>query len=507
MNRTYICIDLKSFYASVECVDRKLNPLTNNLVVADAERTDKTICLAVTPSLKAFGIPSRPRLFEVKEHVRKINYERRKKAFNHQFVARSYNAKSLAENPNLKLAYIIATPRMAHYIEVSSKIYGIYLRYIAKEDIHVYSIDEVFIDATNYLHSSGKSAHDLARVMIQDVLKETGITATAGIGTNMYLAKVAMDIVAKKSLPDKDGVRIASLDEISYRQKLWEHTPLTDFWRIGPGIEERLNRLGIYTMGDIALFSMNYNKYENEDVLFKEFGINAEFIIDHAWGYEPALISDVKAYKPRGSSMSQGQVLCEGYPYENALVVIKEMADTLSLDLVAKGLLTNQIAIMVSYDKQNLKNPDIINEYNSSYQNDNDKKIIINGAHKSMNLEHYTSSTVELIKAVELLFNKIVDKRLLIKRLNVTASNLIKLEDYNPKVDLKQVTLFDDIDAVIEEEHEKEKFLTKEHNLQKTIIEVKDKYGRNALLKGINADVDHKATGKERNTQIGGHRS
>lgn len=505
MKRTYICIDLKSFYASVECVDRNLDPMLDNLVVADAQRTDKTICLAVTPSLKAAGIPSRPRLFEVKQKVKEINKERREKAFNHRFTNRSFHMDELKQNPNLKLAYVIARPRMAHYIAISSKIYGIYLRYIAKEDIHVYSIDEVFIDATNYLVSSSKTSYELAKTMIKDVLKETGITATAGIGTNMYLAKVAMDIVAKKSKADKDGVRIASLDEISYRKELWSHTPLTDFWRIGHGIEKRLNKLGIYTMGDIALYSMNYNNLENEDILFKEFGINAELIIDHAWGYEPALISDVKSYKPKARSISQGQVLCEGYSFNKARIVIKEMIDALSLDLVEKGLLTNQITLMIGYDRENLKNPEIADEYRNLIDEDYLGVATIKASHKSINLEYYTSSTTELIKAIDTLFEQIADKRLKIKRLNMSANNLIKAESYNPSMDFKQVTLFDDIDLTIDSELKRKELLDKEYKLQKTIINVKEKYGRNSLLKGMS--LEDGATSKERNEQIGGHRS
>ena len=505
MNRTYICIDLKSFYASVECVDRGLEPLIDNLVVADDTRTDKTICLAVTPSLKAQGVPSRPRLFEVKQKVREINKERRNKAFNHSFIARSYNSKELEANPNLKLAYIIARPRMAHYIEVSSKIYSIYLKYIAKEDIHVYSIDEVFIDATNYLNAYGKTAYELAKVMIKDVLNQTGITATAGIGTNMYLAKVAMDIVAKRSRADKDGVRVASLDEISYRKELWEHTPLTDFWRIGHGIEQRLNKLGIYTMGDIALYSMNYNKYENEDVLFKEFGINAELIIDHAWGIEPALISDIKAYKPKSSSLSQGQVLCEGYSFDKARIVIKEMADALSLDLVEKGLLTNQLSLMLGYDRLCLNDAIIKECYKDMLDNDYTGRIGIKPSNRSINLEYFTSSSMEITKAIDDLYQLIADRRLKIKRINISANNLIDKASYNPKQDLKQVSLFDDLDQELSNEAKRNEMVEKEYKLQKTISRVKGKYGRNALIKGMS--LEDGATAKERNEQIGGHRS
>ena len=505
MERIYICIDLKSFYASVECVDSGLDPLNTNLVVADSQRTEKTICLAVTPALKSFGVPSRPRLFEVKENVRKINQERKKKNQNNQFSARSFYLDQLNNNPNLKLAYIIARPRMAHYIEVSSKIYSIYLKYISKDDIHVYSIDEVFIDATDYLKSHGKNPNELAREMIKDVFNQTGITATAGIGTNMYLAKVAMDIVAKKSKPDEYGVRVAQLDEISYREMLWDHVPLTDFWRIGHGIEKRLNKLGLFTMGDIALCSMSNSKWNNEDILFKEFGINAELIIDHAWGYEPTLIRDVKSYKPKSTSISQGQVLPEAYSYDKARIVIKEMMELLSLDLVDKGLLTNQVSLMIGYDRDDLNNCEILKEYEDSLSGDYTGRLAIKPSCKGINLEKYTSQTSELIKAIDTLFLAIVDKRLHIRRINISANGLINQDDYTEEMDMKQFNIFDDFDSVLEQERNKKELQQKEYKLQKAILKVKGKYGRNSLIKGM--DLTDGATTKERNNQIGGHKS
>ena len=359
-NKTYICIDLKSFYASVECVLRGLDPLSTNLVVADTSRTEKTICLAVSPSLKAYGIPGRARLFEVVQKVKEVNRARKRKCPYPDFLGESTSATILAKSPELSLSYIAATPRMAKYIEISSKIYSIYLKYIAPEDIHVYSIDEVFMDVTNYLKNYHKSAHELAMIMIQDVLKNTGITATAGIGTNMYLAKVAMDIVAKHIPADKDGVRIAQLDEQSYRKQLWAHQPLKDFWRVGTGYVRRLEALGLYTMGDIARCSLgSKDDYYNEDLLYKEFGINAELLIDHAWGYEPTRMQDIKNYKPASNSISSGQVIHCGYDYEKAKILVMEMMDDLSLDLVHKKLMTNQIGLAIGYDIENLTDPNI----------------------------------------------------------------------------------------------------------------------------------------------------
>ena len=408
----YICIDLKSFYASVECVERGLNPLTTNLVVADSSRTEKTICLAVSPSLKEFGIPSRPRLFEVVQKVKDINSKRAKSSV---LSGESCDINILKQFPELKLNYIIATPQMAKYIDISSKIYNVYLKYVSSDDIHVYSIDEVFIDITRYLKYLNKTPHEIAMLMIKDVLATTGITATAGIGTNLYLAKVAMDIVAKHIPPDEDGVRIADLDEMSYRKKLWSHKPLKDFWRIGHGYVERLEKLGLYTMGDIARCSLgNNDDYYNEDLLYNEFGINAELLIDHAWGYEPTTMKDIKDYKPQSTSLSSGQVLQSGYDYNKGKVVVKEMIDNLSLDLVEKKLLTCNISLYIGY------------EYNDNYQgiceiNYYGKKVP-KSSHGSINLNDFTSSTKKLVENISFLYEKIVDKNLLIRRINISCN-------------------------------------------------------------------------------------
>lgn len=502
-NRTYICIDLKSFYASVECVDRGLNPLTTNLVVADASRTEKTICLAVTPSLKSFGVSSRPRLFEVIQKVKEINNNRLRKCSNHQFSGESDNAIELNNNPSLKLTYIVASPKMAHYIEVSSKIYSIYLKYIAVEDIHVYSIDEVFMDVSKYLKTYKMNAHELAMTIIKDVLKETGITATAGIGTNMYLAKVAMDIVAKKMKPDKDGVRIAELNEMSYRKELWNYRPLIDFWRVGPGYVKRLEKLGLFTMGDIAKCSTGtFNDYYNEDLLYKEFGINAELLIDHAWGIEPTTIEDVKKYKPKSNSLSTGQVLLCGYSFIKTQLIVKEMTELLSLDLVEKGLLTSQLTLSIGYDAESLIN---IHNYDGLVELDHYGRSIPKGVHSSINLDGYTSSTRELMEAIVKLYKQIVNPNLLIRRIVICASKLVKACDANHYPQIKQFCLFENSAIIINQEHEKQKMRENENKLQKTIIKIKNKYGKNAIVKGMN--LEEGGTTIERNEQIGGHKS
>lgn len=501
--RTYICIDLKSFYASVECIDRGLDPLTTNLVVADSSRTEKTICLAVTPSLKSFGVSSRPRLFEVVQKVKEINIERQRKCKYYKFTGESNNLLELNNDYSLKLSYIVAPPQMAHYIEVSSKIYGIYLKYIGPEDIHVYSIDEVFMDITNYLKTYKMNAYELTMTIIRDVLKETGITATAGIGTNMYLAKVAMDIVAKKMKADKDGVRIAELNELLYRKELWDHKPLIDFWRVGPGYVKRLEKLGLYTMGDIAKCSTGtFDNFYNEDLLYKEFGINAELLIDHAWGIEPTTIEDVKKYKPKSNSLSTGQVLSCPYNYEKGMLIVKEMTELLSLDLVEKGLLTSQLTLSIGYDAESLQSG---NKYKGQIELDHYGRNIPKGVHSSINLDTFTSSTSELMEAISILYKRIVNPNLLIRRVVICASIVIKISEYNPTSQFKQITIFDNLDELIKEENEKKKKRENEINLQKAIITIKNKYGKNAIVKGMN--LEDGGTTIERNGQIGGHKS
>jgi len=505
-NRTYICIDLKSFYASVECVDRGLDPLTTNLVVADNSRTEKTICLAVTPALKSFGVPGRPRLFEVIQKVKEINYERQRRAYQRKFTSESDNLNELLNNKNAKLTYIVAPPRMAYYVEVSSKIYSIYLKYIAPEDIHVYSIDEVFMDVTKYLKMHQMTAHELAITMIRDVLKETGITATAGIGTNMYLAKVAMDIVAKKMPADKDGVRIAELDEMKYRKELWNHKPLKDFWRVGAGYVKRLEKLGLYTMGDIAKCSVGeFKDFYNEDLLYKEFGINAELLIDHAWGYEPTTIEDVKSYVPKSNSLTSGQVLSCPYESKKAKLIVREMTELLSLDLVEKGLLTSQLSLAIGYDIDNLTNPDIASKYTGPIDVDYLGRKVPKGSHSSINLEDYTSSTTELMNAIIKLFDRIANPLLLVRRITICANGVIKESEYKPQNKVVQFSLFDNVDEIEKKNKEKEKKRKQEHQLQEAILTIKNKYGKNAILKGMN--LEEGGTTKERNEQIGGHKS
>lgn len=423
MERSYIAIDLKSFYASVECVARGLDPLTTNLVVADVSRTDKTICLAVSPSLKAYGIGGRARLFEVQQRLRQVNYERQMKSPSRQLTGKSCFDKELQEHPDWAVDYIAAPPRMAHYVEVSNKIYNIYLRYVAPEDIHVYSIDEVFMDVTNYLRSYKMTPHELTIKMIRDVLKETGITATAGIGTNMYLCKVAMDIVAKKAPADADGVRIAELDEMSYRRQLWDYRPITKFWRVGKGTAERLALYGIDTMGKLARTSLN-----NEKLLYQLFGVNAELLIDHAWGWEPCTIEAVKAYRPATNSFSSGQVLQSPYTFKKARVVIREMAEAMALKLVSRRLVTSQLIITVSYDRECLENPDIRALYNGEVTKDYYGRMVPKHAHGTVNLKQQTSSSRLIMKAVEELYDSIVNPDLLVRRLNITAANVVSEE-------------------------------------------------------------------------------
>jgi len=492
-NKIYLAIDLKSFYASKECVSRGLNPLTTNLVVADKERSEKTICLAVTPALKSFGIPGRARLFEVLEKVKKINNERLKKNNYKPFRAKSYNIDELNNDPSLELDFIIATPRMAKYIEESTKIYSIYLKYISKEDIHVYSIDEVFIDATPYLKSYKLSASELAIKMVKEVYEKTGITATAGIGTNLYLAKVAMDIVAKHMEANEFGVRVASLDEMSYRKLLWDHTPITSFWRVGSGIAKRLEKLGLYTMGDIALASTI-----DEDRLYDTFGINAELLIDHAWGYEPVTIKDIKEYKPKSNSLSVGQVLSCGYTKEKGLLIVKEMCDLLALDLVDKGLLTNELVLSVGYDIENLK------DYDGPMALDYINRMVPKPAHGSILLKRYISSSKYLIGAIEKLYNEIVNNDLLVRRMYIGAINLIP-KDKKMDLGYMQFDIFSNPEEKIEAENNLTKDLESENKLQHAIINIQKKYGKNSVLKGMN--YEEGATTKERNKQIGGHKA
>ncbi len=495
--KQYIAIDLKSFYASVECVARGLDPLNTNLVVADVSRTEKTICLAVSPSLKAYGIPGRARLFEVVERVREVNGNRKCSAPGYRFSGKSVFADELKNNPSLELDYIAAPPQMLLYEKISASIYEIYLKYIAAEDIHVYSIDEVFIDATNYLKTYNMTAHELAMVMIRDVLKTTGITATAGIGTNMFLCKIAMDIVAKHIPADSDGVRIAELDEMSYREKLWSHRPITDFWRVGNGTARRLARYGIYTMGDIAQCSLY-----NEDLLYREFGINAELLIDHAWGWEPCTIEEIKSYTPQTKSISEGQVLQHPYTYEKARLIVKEMTERLSLQLVDKGVVTNQVELTVGYDIDNIKN----GSYKGEIKVDHYGRQMPKSAHSSENIGRYTSSTRLIMEAMMRLFDRIVDSDLLVRRIYVVANHIVT-EEKAKSLDAKceQLDLFTDYAAAERRKAAEKIKLDKEKRIQKTVIALQYRFGRNAVLKGMN--LLEGATAMERNRQIGGHRA
>lgn len=477
--RTYFAIDLKSFYASCECADRHLDPLTTNLVVADQSRTEKTICLAVSPSLKAYGIPGRARLFEVVEKVKEVNAERLRNAPGRRFTSECFDSKGLVEDPNLKLSYIVAPPRMARYIETSAQIYSIYLKYIAPEDIFSYSIDEVFIDATGYLHTYGMTAHELCMTLVREVLYATGITATAGIGTNMYLAKIAMDIVAKHVPADKDGVRIAELDEHSYREKLWNHTPLTDFWRIGKGTARRLEKRRIYTMGQLARMST----YDQE-WFYKTFGIDAEILIDHAWGVEPTTMEMVKSYKAETNSLSEGQVLSEPYPYDKARIIVQEMTDSLMLQLTTKGLVSDSFTLDISYDRENCDR----GKYFGDTKTDHYGRLVPKPAHGSTRLDSPTNLGSQLQKAIVGLFDRIVDRNLTVRRITVTANRVI------PDPGIMQVDMFTDTES-----------LEKEKSLQDAVVGIKQRFGKNAVLKGTN--FLEGATMRERNGQIGGHKA
>lgn len=505
-NKTYIAIDLKSFYASVECVERGLNPMTTHLVVADKSRTEKTICLAVTPSLKALGIPGRARLFEVSAKVRKVNAERQQNAPRRVFTGSSFDATVLNAHPEYRLDFIVAPPRMAHYMEFSTRIYQIYLKYIAPEDIHVYSIDEVFIDATDYLGIYKLSARELAMKMILDVLESTGITATAGIGTNLYLCKIALDIQAKHIPADHNGVRIAELDEMSYRRLFWSHRPLTDFWRIGKGYAKKLEDHGLYTMGDIARCSLGSvtDRY-NEDMLYKLFGVNAELLIDHAWGYEPCTIADIKAYKPESNSLGSGQVLKCPYTFQKAKLVVREMADSLALDLVDKKLMTDQIVLTVGYDVENLSDPGIREGYSGAVTTDRYGRQIPKHVNGTASLGKYSSSSKLIIDAASGLFERIADKKLLIRRLYLTA-NRVKGEGSVPEdTGGEQLDIFTDYTKEEEKRKAEALELARERKKQEAMLDIKRKYGKNAILKGMN--LEDGATAQDRNQQIGGHKA
>ena len=492
--RTYIAIDLKSFYASVECAERGLDPLTTNLVVADTSRTAKTICLAVSPSLKAYGIPGRARLFEVVQKVKEVNIYRKRKATNRTFTGSSYSDIELKKNKSLELSYIIAPPRMAYYMKYSSKIYNIYLKYFSSDDIYVYSIDEVFIDVTHYLKTYNMRAKELVTKVIQDVYQTTGITATAGIGTNLYLCKIAMDIVAKHVKPDENGVRIAGLDEMAYRKLLWGHRPLTDFWRVGKGYTKKLEEHGMYTMGDVARMSV-----KNEDLLYKLFGVNAELLIDHAWGWESVTIESIKAYRPATNSICSGQVLHCPYNYENTKIIVKEMTELLALDLVEKGLVTNQIVLEVGYDVDNLKNQAISSLYNGEITTDKYGRKVPKHAHGTINIDHQTASSKVLTGYIIKLYEQIVNKQLLVRRINITVNNVVN-ENMVKTSDYEQINLFVDY-AEVNEKRKKEEA---EKEIQKAMIGIKSKYGKNAILKGMN--LQKEGTTIERNRQIGGHK-
>ena len=502
----YVAIDLKSFYASVECVERNLNPLTTNLVVADVSRTEKTICLAVSPSLKAYGISGRARLFEVVQRVREVNNRRRAKVPGRRFTGASYLSEELDADDSLEIDYIAAPPRMSLYMEYSTRIYNIYLKYIAPEDIHVYSIDEVFLDVTHYLSAYEMSARELTMTIVRDVLGQTGITATAGIGTNLYLCKIAMDIGAKRIKPDRDGVRIFELDEISYRRLLWEHQPITDFWRVGKGYAKKLEAEGIYTMGDIARCSLGGDSdYYNEDLLYRLFGINAELLIDHAWGWEPCTIADIKAYKPESASLGTGQVLQCPYDYEKTRLVVKEMVDMLVLDLVDKRVMTDQIVLTVGYDIENLSADSGKRQYRGEVTTDRYGRKVPKHAHGTANLLRYTSSTKIIMEAVLRLYDSIVDQRLLARRVNISASHLKGETEVREEETYEQLDLFTDYRALEKKRQEERDSLAKERNIQEAMLDIKKKFGKNAVLRGMN--LEEGATAREKNSRIGGHRA
>ena len=500
--RTYLAIDLKSFYASVECMERSLDPMTTNLVVADASRTEKTICLAVSPSLKAYGIPGRARLFEVVQKVKEANLKRQRNAPGYRFTGASSSSVELANNPGLAIDYLIAPPRMAHYMEHSTRIYSVYLKHVAPDDIHVYSIDEALIDATSYLKRENITAKDLAMRIILDVLRTTGITATAGIGPNLYLAKIAMDIYAKHVQPDENGVRIAELDEMKYRQLMWTHRPLTDFWRVGRGYAKKLEQCGLYTMGDIARCSVGKeNEFYNEELLYKMFGVNAELLIDHAWGWEPCTIVDVKAYQPEHNSVGAGQVLHCPYDAQKAKIVVKEMLDLLTLDLVEKHLVTDQIVLTVGYDIENLTSG---KGYTGEVTVDRYGRKIPKHAHGTANLREYTASARMITDAVMELYDRIVNPHLMVRRISMAANHVLDEKKAADKTEFRQLDLFTDFTEDNEKKQQDEK-LEREKKMQEAVLSIKKKYGKNAILKGLN--FQEGATTKARNEQIGGHKA
>lgn len=498
MKEQYIAIDLKSFYASVECIERGLDPLTTNLVVADPSRTEKTICLAVSPSLKSYGVPGRPRLFEVVAKIKEVNATRRWSTPKKRFVGATYDNRILPEHSELSVDYIVAPPRMALYIDYSTRIYQVYLKYFSPDDIHVYSIDEVFIDVTHYLKTYKKTARELAEIVLKDVLSTTGITATVGIGENLYLAKIAMDIVAKRMKPDEHGARIAELDEMSYRRILWEHRPLTDFWRVGRGYAKKLEAHGMFTMGDVALVSIS-----NEDILYKLFGINAELLIDHAWGYEPCTIADIKAYKPMSKSLNSGQVLQSPYSYGTARIVLQEMCDSLVLDMVAKGVATNQIVITIGYDTESLKQQGV--SYTGEITVDHYGRAVPKHAHGTENFKRHTSSTDEIMRSALLLYDRIIDKNLLIRRINISVNNLVSESERAKEGQIEQLDFFTDYKEAEEMKRSAEESYAKEKQKQNALLSIKKKYGGNAILRGTS--FEEGATGIERNAQIGGHKA
>ncbi len=505
-NHTYIAIDLKSFYASVECVERGLDPMTTNLVVADLSRTEKTICLAVSPSLKAYGISGRARLFEVIRRVGEVNAERRSMARGRQLTGSSYDDRELKNSPEKAVDYITAPPRMAHYIDYSTKIYEIYLKYVAPEDCHVYSIDEIMMDVTHYLNTYRLSARELAGKIIRDIYLTTGITATAGIGTNLYLCKVAMDIVAKHIPPDKNGVRIANLTEKSYRRILWAHQPITDFWRVGRGYAKKLKEHGMYTMGDVARCSIGKpGEYYNEDLLYKLFGVNAELLIDHAWGWEPCTMKDIKTYKPSANSVGSGQVLHCPYTAEKARMVVREMTESLVLDLVDKGLVTDQMVLTVGYDRGNLSEPGLMKSYNGEVTKDRYGRSVPKHAHGTVNLKKQTSSTEMIVEAVLRLYDEIIRKDFLVRRIAIGANHVVDESSVRNEPVFEQMDLFTDYTALKKEQEAEEEKLRRERSLQQAMLDIKKKYGKNSILKGTN--LLEGATAMHRNRQIGGHRA
>ena len=493
MNRLYACIDLKSFYASVECRERSLDPLTTNLVVADSKKTEKTICLAVSPSLKAYGISGRARLFEVVQKIKEANYKRKKENNIYRFIKKSSNSEELNKDKRLEIDFIIAKPRMSYYIKYSTDIYNVYLKHLSKDDIFVYSIDEVFCDITPYLSYNKQTAEEFITKIIHDIYKTTGITATAGIGTNLYLAKVAMDIVAKQKQADKFGVRIAYLDEMSYRKSLWDKKPLTLFWRVGIGYAKKLEEKGLYTMGDIARCSL-----DNEDLLYKLFGVNAETLIDHAWGFEPCTIKDIKNYKPNNNSISMGQVLHCPYEYKKTKLIIKEMADSISLDLVAKSLVTNQLGLMIGYDIEN-----ITPSYKGEIIKDHYGRNIPKYSNGTINLSHKTSSSKYITEELLNLFERIINKNLLVRRITVVANNVVNINEIKEEKTLEQFDLFTNYEILDKKREEEKRKEEEENKLQHIIIDIKNKYGKNSILRGMN--FEEGSTAIDRNSQIGGH--